>query len=109
MAAEHVLATEYSFDLAEPCYRKCVALLEHDTDLRRAAVELMAELYDQGILSDEPIAYLVHVLQWTEVAEWARARLMALDNPRCHGRPLEKIMEALSADWENRDFYKFSD
>lgn len=109
LAAEYVLNTEYSFGLAEPHYRKCVALLRHNMGLRVAAARLVAELYSQGNLGDEPIAYLVHVLRWREVAEWARASIAALDNPMLHGGPLENVLEAFENEWEHCVFYSFED
>jgi uncharacterized protein (DUF1778 family) len=109
LSAENILNTEYSFDLAEPNYRRCLELINGSQVNRTEVLNLMTSMFENREVSEEPIAYLMHILRWHEVREWAEKLLACMDNPMLYGRPLEKILEAYSDSWENRDFYTFSD
>lgn len=105
LEAERILATEFSFDLAEPCYLRCLEIVRANPDQRVAFAAALTEAFDQGLICDEPVAYLMHVLEWSEVRTWAESCLRAMAHPIADGRPLEKIIEAYAADWGHREFY----
>jgi hypothetical protein len=106
LAAEGVLDTEYSFDKAEPCYVRCLEIIDRSNVDRAEVVALITSLFSSGSLSDEPVAFLMHKLRWPEVKVWAERALRDMTNPKANGRPLEKIIAAYDSDWENRIFYK---
>lgn len=106
LEAERILDTEYSFDLAEPAYLRCLDVIaEHPGD-RPEFVRLLTSLFLEGQLSDEPVAFLMHRLRWPEVREWAQGQINSMADPRIHGRPFVKIINGFSDDWENKAFYK---
>jgi hypothetical protein len=109
LAAEHVLDTDFSFDLAEPHYRRCLAAIHGDQGLRKQIVALMTSMFEAGEIDDEPIAYLMHCLRWQELLTWAEDKLRTMEHPILHGHPLSNICEAFGDDWENREFYTFKD
>jgi hypothetical protein len=41
-----------------------------------------------------------------EVRNWAEDSIREMPNPIATGRPLEKVIEAFSDDWENQEFYE---
>ena len=106
LAAEEVLNTEYSFDLAEPHYDRCLEIIGRQAISRSDIVALIGSLFSSKSISDEPVAVLVHKLRWPEFRVWVEKELHKLDRPRVDGRPLEKILAAYEDDWGNRVFYK---
>lgn len=104
--AESVLNTQYSFDLAEPCYLRSLEIIGKAPAERVAIIDLLKGMLIRGEISDEPVAYLMHVLRWPEIRDWAQARVQELSNPLAHGRHFQKILAAYSDNWENRVFYK---
>ena len=106
LKAERILDTEFSFDLAEPAYLRCLDLIADNPGDRPQFVRLLTSLFLEGRLSDEPVAFLMHKLRWIEIREWAQAQLNAMIDPRIHGRPFVKIINGFSDHWENRAFYK---
>ena len=109
LSAEAILNTQYSFGLAEPSYIKCLELIAGAPEQRDQLGKLITSMLASGEVSDEPVAFLMHVLRWPEVLDWARNQLRHLKNPIANGRPIEKIIAAFSDDWENREFYKMFD
>jgi hypothetical protein len=109
LAAEYVLNTDFSFDLAEPHYRRCLALIHSEQKLRREFVALMTSMFETNELGDEPVAYLMHCPRWREVLTWAEDNLRTMEHPILHGRPLANICEAFDDRWQNRKFYTFKD
>lgn len=104
--AESILNTQYSFDLAEPSYIRCLELIAGAPEQRDQLGRLITSMFTNGEVSDEPVAFLMHALRWPEIQAWAREQLGSLKNPVANGRPLEKIIAAFCDDWENREFYK---
>lgn len=106
LAAESILNTEYSFEKAEPNYMRCLDIIESAPHMRPQFSALLTSLFDANEVSDEPLAFLMHVLRWPEVREWAESSIRQMPNPIATGRPLEKVIEAFSDDWENQEFYE---
>jgi len=104
--AEMILNTQYSFDLAEPSYIKCLQLIADVPEQHEQIVQLIISMFIKKEVSDEPIAFLMHVLRWTEIRDWARNQLRSMENPIKDGRPFVKIIAAFDDDWENKEFYK---
>lgn len=107
--AENILNTEFSFDLAEPSYRKCLKLINEFPGLKSEFQDILLYFFEKKIMSDEPVAYLMHVLRWNDVYEKISHKLRCLENPIATGSELEKILLAYDDNWENRIFYKFQD
>lgn len=105
LRAEDTLSTLYSFDLAEPNYRRCLANALSHPDLKGDFVAVLIHLYEGGNLSSEPIAYLMHVLRWQEIKSWAEQSLRNQLHPIATGAPIDKILSAFTDDWGNRDLY----
>lgn len=105
LEAERILDTDFSFDLAEPCYLRCLEIVRANPDQRTAFAATLTEAFNQGLICDEPVAYLMHVLKWSEIRTWAESGLRAMAYPIADGRPLEKIIEGYDADWGHREFY----
>ncbi|MBR7747242.1 hypothetical protein [Undibacterium baiyunense] len=103
--AENILSTEFSFEMAEPSYQRFLALVNVGEVSREEVSTLITSMFKNGEISEEPVAYLMHVLRWGEVKEWVERSLAGMANPMLHGRQLEKILEAYSDSWENREFY----
>ncbi|WP_140637430.1 hypothetical protein [Methylibium rhizosphaerae] len=106
LGAEHVLCTEFSFDLAEPNYVRCLELIGGAPELRPQFEELLIALFKDRKVSDEPIAYLMHKLRWPKVREWMEGQLREMPDAIATGAPFEKVIAAYSDRWENREFYK---
>ncbi len=106
LAAENILNTEYSFEKAEPNYLRCLDIIKSAPEMRPQFADLLTSLFDANEVSDEPVAFLMHVLRWPEVREWAENKIRQMPNPIATGRPLEKVIEAFSDDWENQEFYE---
>lgn len=104
--AESVLNTQYSFDLAEPHYLRCLQIINEAPGERAAIVDLLKTVLVSGEVSDEPIAYLMHALRWPEIRDWAQSRVQSLSDPLAHGRHFQKVIAAYSDNWENKMFYK---
>lgn len=107
LAAENVLNTEYSFELAEPNYRACLSLIDSDPSRREEVVGLLTRMYTEKAISDEPLAYLMHVLKWPEIKAWAESELANDPAAIATGAGYENILSAYSESWENKDFYVF--
>ncbi len=103
--AEHVLETEYSFEKAEPNYLRCLEIVETNPELRPRIVAVLKSLFMQGKVSDEPIAFLMHKLRWSEIRDWVERDLAEMENPMANGAALGKILAAYSDNWENKEFY----
>ncbi len=106
--AENILNTDFSFDLAEPVYRRCLAILLRKDVVRTDATDLMCSMFNSNTLSDEPISYLMHVLRWPEIRVWAETTLRNMEHPLLDGAPLERILNAYDDLWPHREFYAFS-
>lgn len=106
LAAENILNTEYSFEKAEPNYIRCLDIIKSAPEMRPQFAKLLTSLFDANEVGDEPLAFLMHVLRWPEVREWAENNMRRMANPIATGRPLEKVIEAFSDDWENQEFYE---
>lgn len=106
LIAESILNTQYSFDLAEPSYIRCLELILSAPEQRDQLGKLIASMFASGEVSDEPVAFLMHALRWPEIQTWAQEQLNSLKNPVADGRPFEKIIASFSDDWENKVFYK---
>ena len=106
LQAEHVLNTEYSFDLAEPNYLRCLQVIQEAPELQPQVEALLIELFETRRVSDEPIAYLMHKLRWPGVQAWMERKLKELPHSIAGGVSYEKVLAAYSDSWENREFYK---
>lgn len=107
LAAEHVLRTEYSFDLAEPRYRACLDLISKAAEQRHEMAELLIDMYTSKRIRSEPVAYLMHVLRWPVIQDWASQSLREDPTSIATGAGRANILAAYSDDWDNRDFYTF--
>lgn len=108
LKAEHVLDTEYSFDLAEPNYRQCLLLIERSPGLQVEFEKLLIDMYSSKKISDEPLAYLMHVLRWSKIRSWLELELANNSTAIATGSAHEKVLAAYREDWPNREFYKFA-
>jgi hypothetical protein len=106
LSAEKILNVEYSFEKAEPNYLRCLDIIKSSPAMRHQFSDLLISLFETNEVSDEPVAFLMHALRWPEVREWAEKKIRKMPNPIATGRPLEKIIEAFSDDWENQEFYE---
>ena len=106
--AEHVLNTQYSFELAEPHYRKCLSLIEHAPAYQSDFEKLLLDMYFEKMISDEPLAYLMHVLRWPNIQTSLESKLANDTAAIATGRAHEKVLSAYDDEWANREFYKFS-
>lgn len=107
LAAEHVLCTEYSFELAEPYYRRCLADIRKAPHLQLQFERVMLDLFEAKRVSDEPLAYLMHKLRWTGVRDQMEKWLREMPHAIATGAPYEKVLAAYGEDWENKAFYRF--
>ncbi|WP_218080550.1 hypothetical protein [Anthocerotibacter panamensis] len=106
LAAENILNTEYSFEKAEPNYLRCLDIIKKAPEMRPQFVDLLTTLFEAKEISDEPVAFLMHALQWSEIREWAEDKIRQMPNAVATGGPLEKVIEAFSDDWKNQEFYE---
>ena len=106
LSAESILNTQYSFDLAEPCYVRCLQLIANAPEQREQIIKLFISMCMSGEVSDEPVAFLMHALRWPEIQDWAQYQLQSMENPLRNGRRFEKIVAAFDEEWENKEFYK---
>ncbi|HSC76228.1 MAG TPA: hypothetical protein VLB90_08335 [Pseudomonadales bacterium] len=107
LEAENILATKYSFELAEPNYIRCLEIISLSPDLQEQFEQCIIELFESRKLRNEPIAYLMFKLRWPRIKLWAEGELKKLENPIATGAPLGKILDAYDDDWDNKDFYSF--
>ncbi|MEJ5128875.1 hypothetical protein WH367_22745 [Comamonas sp. MYb21] len=108
LKAEHVLDTGFSFDMAEPFYRRCLGLIEAAPNDQQEIERLVIEMFRTKQVSSEPLAYLMHVLRWEGVRDALEADLQNQVAPLATGVEQTKILAAFEPDWENRLFYRFS-
>jgi hypothetical protein len=66
LKVERILGTDFSFDLAESAYVRCLELARDNPNNRAEFVRLLTTMFLDGLLSDEPIAFLMHKLRWPE-------------------------------------------
>jgi hypothetical protein len=105
LAAEEVLNTQYSFELAEPNYNRCLEIIKSAPELQPEFSELLISLLESEAVSDEPVAYLMRVLRWEEVRAWAKNELALMSDVMITGVVHLRVLEAYEADWENEEFY----
>lgn len=105
LAAEYILNTEYSFELAEPSYLKCLGIIEAYPSLQVYFEKSLIDLFLSQKVSDEPVAYLMHKLRWPTMKKWVENELKRIENPMACGASLDKILDAYSDNWGNRIFY----
>lgn len=106
LGAQKILETEYSFDLAEPNYVRCLQLIKKSPDQQPIIEAVLIDLFDKKKIGDEPLAYLMHYLRWPGVRDWVESRLRETTNAIAFGASYEKILNAYEEDWENLEFYK---
>lgn len=107
--AEKVLDTQFSFELAEPHYRKCLSIIEQAPEYKGEFEILLLEMYCEQMISDEPLAYLMHILRWENIKKTLEYKLFNDPAAIATGQRHEKVLSAYHDKWANRDFYKFSD
>lgn len=107
LAAEDVLNTKYSAELAEPNYKNVLGLIYGAEEDQEDFESLLIDLYANGKISSEPLAYLMHVLKWERVRAWLENELKKDDSAIATGASHQKILDAYSDKWENREFYSF--
>ncbi len=105
--AEHVLDTQYSFELAEPHYQKCLSLIKNAPACQSDFENLLLNMYFEKLISDEPLAYLMHVLRWSNIRKVLESKLAGDTTAIATGRRHEKVLAAYEDDWANKEFYKF--
>lgn len=108
LQAEHVLNTKFSFDLAEPFYRHCLAQIESAPQDREAVEHLLIQLFRERQISSEPLAYLMHVLRWEGVRHAIEADLRCQSAPIITGVEHGKVLDGFLTDWGHRMFYRFA-
>ncbi len=106
LRAEHILNTDFSFDLAEPNYLACIKVIERFPALQSRLEALLIDLFYSRRVSDEPVAYLMYKLRWPGVLAWMEAQFSNLPNPIVGGERYDNVIAAYSDSWENREFYK---
>lgn len=107
--AENVLDTQFSFELAEPHYRKCLSIIEQAPEYQGEFEILLLKMYFKQMISDEPLAYLMHILRWKNIKRTLELKLFNEPAAIATGRGNEKVLAAYYDKWLNKDFYKFSD
>jgi hypothetical protein len=108
LQAEHVLDTKFSFDEAEPFYRRCLAHIESAPQDREAIEQLLIKLFRERQISSEPLAYLMHVLRWEGVRHAIEADLLSQTAPIVAGVEHGKVLDGFETEWDNKMFYRFS-
>lgn len=107
--AEHVLNTKYSFELAEPYYRKCLSFVADSPEFQSDFESELLSLYLEGLISDEPLAYLMHILRWKNVKLAIEEIMFGDSSAIASGQFHQNILSAYDDEWEHQIFYKFSD
>lgn len=105
--AERVLDTQYSFELAEPHYRKCLSLIEHAPAYQSDLEKLLLDMYLEKTIGDEPLAYLMYVLRWPNIRTSLESKLANDPKAIATGQAHEKVLSAYDDEWANKEFYKF--
>jgi len=108
LQAEHVLDTKFSFDQAEPFYRRCLAHIESAPQDREAIEQLLIRLFRDRQISSEPLAYLMHVLRWEGVRHAIEADMRSQASPIITGVEHGKVLDGFDTEWGNKVFYRFS-
>lgn len=106
LQAEHVLCTDFSFDLAEPNYVRALSAIRGAAGYECNFERLLLTLFRTKEVSEEPLAYLMHKLRWEGVRQELEKDRRALEYPILHARPIDRILEAYDDRWENREFYQ---
>jgi hypothetical protein len=106
--AEYLLDTQYSFELAEPQYRKCLSLIQQAPAYQDDFEQLLLDMYFEKQISDEPLAYLMYVLRWPKIQSRLESTLVNDPEASVTGRAHDKVLSAYSDEWDNKEFYKFS-
>jgi hypothetical protein len=75
LQAEHILNTNFSFELAEPNYRRCLKIIEDSPQEKIVYEQLLIDLFLTQKISSEPVAYLMHILRWQKVRDAIEADL----------------------------------
>ena len=109
MQAEHVLNTKYSFDLAEPYYRKCLSFVADSPEYQNDFENELLNLYLGGLVSDEPVAYLMHILRRKNVKLAIEGIMFGDSSAIASGQFHQNILSAYDDEWEHKIFYKFRD
>jgi hypothetical protein len=104
--AEHILSSEYSFDLAEPNYVRALSAIRNEPGQQQEFERLLLQLFRTKAISEEPLAYLMHQLRWEGVRRQLKADRRSMPHQIATGRPIDRVLEAYDDDWENREFYK---
>ncbi len=105
--AERVLDTQYSFELAEPHYRKCLSLIERAPAYQSDFEKLLLDMYFEKTIGDEPLAYLMYVLRWPNIRTSLESKLAEDPKAIATGQAHEKVLSAYDDEWANKEFYKF--
>ena len=84
-------------------YQRCLAYIRSDPNLQSEFERRTLELFESKQVSDEPVAYLMHVLRW--VRRHLEQKLREMAHPIATGAPYEKVLAAYEDGWENKDFY----
>lgn len=108
MKAERLLNTEFSFDLAESIYRRCLNVIKSTPQDQQEIEQLLVDLFRTKQVSSEPLAYLMHLLRWEGVRLAIEMDLRTLDSPIATGADHAKVLAAFEPEWENREFYRFA-
>ncbi|MET1256650.1 hypothetical protein [Aliikangiella maris] len=106
LEAENILNTEFSFELAEPNYIRCIELINANSDIKDDVEALIISMFEDKAVSSEPIAYLMYCLRWPRVKTWMEESLRNTPDAIATGAPMEKVIDAYDDDWENKEFYK---
>jgi hypothetical protein len=107
LKAQDVLNTQFSANLAEPYYKKCLELIAGNPQVRRQVESRLLELFVSHKISDEPLAYLMHVLRWPVIKASLERSARQFANPIVEGVDIAKVLEAYEEMWENKEFYTF--
>jgi hypothetical protein len=107
LKAEHILNTRFSADLAEPSYKRCLKLIEGNPEIKQLLESQLLELFVSKKISNEPLAYMMHVLRWPRIKTSLERNARAFSNPIIEAVDIAKVLEAYDDDWENKEFYTF--
>lgn len=107
LKAEDILNTQFSANLAEPFYKRCLELIAGNPEVNQQVGSRLLELFASKRISDEPLAYLMHVLRWPDIKANLEKSARQLTNPIVEAVDIAKVLEAYDDEWENREFYSF--
>lgn len=105
--AEHILDTDFSFDLAEPSYQKCLKIVYEHPEIVPILEENIISMLEKGEISSEPIAYLMYCLRWPGLKAWLEQQLMDYNMSMTSSTLYNKILYSYDYDWGNKYFYKY--